>query len=147
MKQLKKHIYATGRRKSSSARVYLKRGKGLISINGKTVDEYFGRPTSRMMVHQPMQVIDMPEAFDLTIVVRGGGNNGQAGAIRHGISHALIKYDEEGGKSSSEGSNADALSFRRLLRKAGLVTRDSREVERKKIGLHKARRAHQFSKR
>ena len=146
---MKQQNYATGRRKSSSARVFLKRGKGIITINGRTVDEYFGRKTSRMMVHQPLQVINMPEAFDLTIVVRGGGNNGQAGAIRHGIAHALIKYDEgqEGGKSANENTASGALSFRRLLRKAGLVTRDSREVERKKIGLHKARRAHQFSKR
>jgi small subunit ribosomal protein S9 len=146
---MKQKIYATGRRKSSSARVYLSRGKGIITINGQTVDQYFGRKTSRTMVHQPLQVIDMPEAFDITVVVRGGGNNGQAGAIRHGISHALIKYDEgdSDGKSGSAGGEGGALSFRRLLRKAGLVTRDSREVERKKIGLHKARRAHQFSKR
>jgi small subunit ribosomal protein S9 len=141
---MKQQNYATGRRKSSSARVFLKRGKGIITINGKTVEQYFGRPTSRMMVHQPLQVVDMPNAFDLTIKVRGGGSNGQAGAIRHGIAHALIKYDEAG---KAEGSASDASSFRRLLRKAGLVTRDSREVERKKIGLHKARRAHQFSKR
>jgi small subunit ribosomal protein S9 len=138
-----KQNYATGRRKSSSARVFLKRGTGNIIINGRPLDDYFGRKTSRMMVRQPMETIDMTNKFDITAVVRGGGSNGQAGAIRHGITHALIKYDEEG----TTPSDSDASSFRRQLRKAGLVTRDSREVERKKIGLHKARRAHQFSKR
>ncbi len=129
---MKQALYATGRRKSSSARVFLKRGKGVIIVNGRPLDEYFGRKTSRTMVRQPLHTIGMPEGFDVTVVVRGGGSNGQAGAIRHGLSHALIKYDE---------------AHRSPLRKAGLVTRDSREVERKKIGLHKARKAHQFSKR
>ena len=124
--------YATGRRKSSTARVFLKPGSGNISINTRTLEDYFGRETSRMVVRQPLELVDMLEKFDLKITVRGGGNNGQAGAIRHGISRALVEYDNE---------------LKTELRKAGFVTRDARAVERKKIGLHKARKRPQFSKR
>ncbi len=123
---------SVGRRKSASARVILRLGKGDISINGRSLDEYFGRPTSRMLVRQPLEAVGRPDSFDLRITVTGGGPNGQAGAIRHGITRALIEFDE---------------TFRPTLRKAGYVTRDAREVERKKVGLHKARRAPQFSKR
>jgi len=124
--------YGTGRRKTASARVFLKPGKGEISINGKTVEAYFGRETSRMLVRQPLELADALTRFDLKITVAGGGPSGQAGAIRHGVTRALIKYDE---------------ALRPLMRSAGLVTRDAREVERKKVGLHKARRAPQYSKR
>jgi small subunit ribosomal protein S9 len=124
--------YATGRRKSSTARVFLKPGSGNISINTRTLEDYFGRETSRMVVRQPLELVDMLEKFDLKITVRGGGNNGQAGAIRHGISRALVEYDNE---------------LKAELRKAGFITRDARSVERKKIGLHKARKRPQFSKR
>ena len=124
--------YGTGRRKTAAARVFLKPGKGEIKINGKTVEEYFGRETSRMLVRQPLELTDSLTRFDFKITVAGGGPNGQAGAIRHGITRALIDYDE---------------SLRPALRTAGLVTRDAREVERKKVGLHKARRGTQYSKR
>lgn len=124
--------YATGRRKSSTARVFIKPGSGNISINTRTLEDYFGRETSRMVVRQPLELVDMLEKFDLKITVRGGGNNGQAGAIRHGISRALVEYDDE---------------LKTELRKAGFITRDARAVERKKIGLHKARKRPQFSKR
>ena len=124
--------YGTGRRKTAAARVFMKPGKGAITINGKSVEDYFGRETSRMLVRQPLEISDALTRFDLKITVAGGGPSGQAGAIRHGITRALIKYDE---------------SLRKPLRDAGLVTRDAREVERKKVGLHKARRAPQYSKR
>ncbi len=124
--------YGTGRRKTATARVFLKPGKGDITINGKTVEDYFGRETSRMLVRQPLEISESLDRFDLKITVAGGGPNGQAGAIRHGITRALIDYDE---------------NLRKPLRDAGLVTRDAREVERKKIGLHKARRGTQYSKR
>lgn len=124
--------YATGRRKTSSARVYLNNGSGEININGKSLDMFFGRQTTRMIVRQPLDVVEMNDKFDINIRVTGGGISGQAGAIRHGISRALIEYDE---------------TLRADLRKAGFVTRDAREVERKKVGLRKARRATQFSKR
>ena len=124
--------YATGRRKTSSARVFLRRGSGNIIVNQKPLDEYFGRETSRMVVRQPLQVVDMANNFDFYITVTGGGSSGQAGAIRHGISRALRAYNKD---------------LREPLRKAGFLTRDAREVERKKVGLHKARRATQFSKR
>ena len=127
-----KHYYSTGRRKSSTARVFMKSGSGNITVNTRTLDEYFGRETSRMVVRQPLNVVDMAENFDFNITVRGGGNNGQAGAIRHGITRALMEYDE---------------TLRPALRQAGFVTRDAREVERKKVGLHKARKRPQFSKR
>jgi small subunit ribosomal protein S9 len=124
--------YGTGRRKTSVARVYLKPGKGSILINGRPIDQYFGRETARMVVRQPLETANMVNRFDIRVSVDGGGNTGQAGAIRHGITRALMQYDE---------------ALRPSLRKAGFVTRDAREVERKKVGLHKARRAPQFSKR
>jgi len=127
-----KQYYSTGRRKSSTARVFMKSGSGNITVNARALDTYFGRETSRMVVRQPLNVVDMLENFDFNITVKGGGNNGQAGAIRHGITRALMEYDE---------------TLRPSLRSAGLVTRDAREVERKKVGLHKARKRPQFSKR
>ena len=124
--------YGTGRRKTSNARVYLQGGTGNIVVNKKPLDEFFGRKTARMIVRQPLEVVEMEGKFDVTVTVRGGGTTGQAGAIRHGLTWALIEYDE---------------TFRQPLRKAGFVTRDAREVERKKVGLRKARRATQYSKR
>ena len=124
--------YSTGRRKSATARVYLKPGKGAITINRRAIDVYFGRETSRMMVRQPFVTTNLIDNFDVSVVVRGGGSTGQAGAIRHGITRALMVYDE---------------TLRPVLRKAGFVTRDAREVERKKVGKHKARKAPQYSKR
>ncbi|MAH79460.1 MAG: 30S ribosomal protein S9 [Gammaproteobacteria bacterium] len=124
--------YATGRRKTSSARVYLKKGKGNISVNDRKLDEYFGRKVAQMLVMQPLELVDLSEKIDLRIKVSGGGSFGQAGAIRHGISRALISYDED---------------LRPQLKKAGLLTRDPRKVERKKPGLVKARKSKQFSKR
>lgn len=124
--------YGTGRRKSSTARVFLRRGDGQISINDKTLQQYFGRETGQMIVRQPLQTAELADRLELRITVSGGGISGQAGAIRHGITRALIAYDE---------------TLRQPLRKAGFVTRDAREVERKKIGLHKARKRPQYSKR
>ena len=124
--------YGTGRRKTSTARVFLRPGSGLIEINGKALDDYFGRQTSRMIVRQPLDLVGMTKKIDLVITVEGGGASGQAGAIRHGITRALLEYDE---------------SFKSDLRRAGYVTRDAREVERKKVGLRKARKRPQFSKR
>jgi len=124
--------YATGRRKTSSARVYLSTGAGDIVVNGKPLDVFFGRKTAQMIVRQPLELVEMLGNIDLKVTVSGGGISGQAGAIRHGITRALISYDE---------------TLRSPLRKAGFVTRDAREVERKKVGLRKARRATQFSKR
>ncbi|MFT5164268.1 MAG: small subunit ribosomal protein S9 [Alteromonadaceae bacterium] len=124
--------YGTGRRKSSTARVFMRAGTGAIVINKRSIEEYFGRETARMVVHQPLELVEMVEKFDLYITVKGGGTTGQAGAIRHGITRALMEYDE---------------SFRPALRKAGYVTRDARKVERKKVGLHKARKRPQYSKR
>ena len=124
--------YSTGRRKTSTARVFLRKGSGSITVNNRPLDVYFGRETSRMIVRQALEKANMEDTFDIAVTVRGGGSSGQAGAIRHGITRALIKYDGE---------------LRSPLRRAGFVTRDAREVERKKIGLHKARRAPQFSKR
>jgi len=124
--------YATGRRKTSSARVYLKKGKGNISVNDRKLDEYFGRKVAQMLVLQPLELVELVDKLDLDIKVKGGGSFGQAGAIRHGISRALTQYDEE---------------LRPQLKKAGLLTRDSRRVERKKPGLVKARKSKQFSKR
>lgn len=126
------HNYGTGRRKTATARVFLSRGSGNITVNGKPLDEYFGRKTSRMIVRQPLDLAELGDKLDVKVTVRGGGNTGQAGAIRHSLTRALIEYDE---------------SLRSPLRKAGYVTRDAREVERKKVGLRKARRATQFSKR
>jgi small subunit ribosomal protein S9 len=124
--------YGTGRRKTATARVFLKPGKGEIMVNKQPLDEYFGRPTSRMIVRQPLETTDSLERFDIYATVAGGGPNGQAGAIRHGLARALIDYDE---------------TLRAPLRTAGYVTRDARKVERKKVGLHKARKAPQYSKR
>ena len=124
--------YGTGRRKSSTARVFIKQGTGNIVINKRSLDDYFGRETARMVVRQPLELLSIGDKLDLFITVAGGGISGQAGAIRHGITRALIEYDE---------------SFRSELRKAGYVTRDARCVERKKVGLHKARKRPQYSKR
>tara|TARA_Y100000588_G_scaffold103241_1_gene112458 strand:+ start:731 stop:1129 length:399 start_codon:yes stop_codon:yes gene_type:complete len=124
--------YGTGRRKSSTARVFLSRGSGEIVINRRPLDQYFGRETARMVIRQPLEVADMLGKVDVKVNVSGGGNTGQAGAIRHGITRALLQYDE---------------MLRPVLRKAGFVSRDSRKVERKKVGLHKARKRPQYSKR
>jgi small subunit ribosomal protein S9 len=126
------YYYGTGRRKSSVARVFLKPGKGQIIVNGKPVDQFFGRETGRMIVRQPLDVTKNMSTFDIKVNVYGGGENGQAGAVRHGIARALIEYD---------------AGLKPALSAAGLVTRDAREVERKKVGLHKARKRKQFSKR
>lgn len=125
-------FYGTGRRKNAAARVFLKAGNGEIRVNGRSLDQFFGRETARMIVRQPLEVAELGSRFDINATVRGGGTTGQAGAIRHGITRALISYDE---------------ALRQPLRRAGFVTRDAREVERKKVGLRKARRATQFSKR
>jgi small subunit ribosomal protein S9 len=124
--------YGTGRRKSASARVYMQPGTGRITINERPIDEFFGRETGRMIVRQPLEVVQMTSQFDFNVHVSGGGITGQAGAIRHGIARALMEYDE---------------SLRKPLRQAGFVTRDAREVERKKVGRRKARRGTQYSKR
>ena len=124
--------YGTGRRKTSAARVFLKSGKGDISVNDRSLDTYFGREVARMIVRQPFDVVELTDKFDVKISVTGGGSFGQAGAIRHGIARALVEYDEH---------------LRPSLRKAGFLTRDARQVERKKVGLHKARKRPQFSKR
>lgn len=126
------HYYGTGRRKSSTARVFMKSGSGQFTVNSKPLEEYFGRKTAHMIVRQPLEKTDMLSNFDFNITVKGGGGSGQAGAIRLGISRALLSYDE---------------ALRSTLRGAGLLTRDSREVERKKVGLRKARKATQYSKR
>lgn len=125
-------FYGTGRRKTSTARVFLKPGEGRITVNRRPLDEFFGRETARMIVRQPLELMKLDDRFDVDVTVSGGGTTGQAGAIRHGLTRALMEYDE---------------SLRPSLRKAGYVTRDAREVERKKVGLRKARRATQFSKR
>lgn len=121
-----------GRRKTSTARVYLSKGSGKISVNDKSVEDYFGRKTSRMIVRQPLELLNVLKNFDIKVNVKGGGVNSQAGAIRHGITRALIEFSEE---------------FKSALRQAGFVTRDAREVERKKVGLHGARKRPQYSKR
>ena len=126
------HYYGTGRRKTSAARVFLSLGVGEIKINERSMEDYFGREVARMIVKQPLEVVDMIDKFDLSVTVTGGGSFGQAGAIRHGIARALVKYDE---------------NLRSSLRKAGFLTRDARQVERKKVGLHKARKRPQYSKR
>lgn len=125
-------FYGTGRRKTSTARVFIKPGNGQITINGRTLDNYFGREVARMVVRQPLEATDLVEKFDVVATVKGGGSFGQAGALRHGLTRALMAYDE---------------TLRATLRAEGYVTRDSREVERKKVGLHKARKRPQFSKR
>ena len=124
--------YGTGRRKSAVARVFIKKGSGNIVVNGKPVDQFFSRETGRMIVRQPLVLTNFVDSFDILVNVTGGGESGQAGAVRHGITRALIDYDAE---------------LKSPLKKAGLVTRDAREVERKKVGFHKARRRKQFSKR
>ena len=124
--------YGTGRRKTSTARVYIKPGSGAITVNNRPLDQFFGRKTAQMIVRQPLELMQMSDTFDVNVTVKGGGTTGQAGAIRHGLTRAMMQYDE---------------SLRPTLRKAGFVTRDAREVERKKVGLRKARRATQYSKR
>lgn len=124
--------YGTGRRKTSVARVFMRRGTGKIVVNGKDIGEYFARESGRMIVRQPLEVANVPQTFDIRVNVHGGGESGQAGAVRHGITRALIDFDAE---------------LKPGLSAAGLVTRDAREVERKKVGFHKARRRKQFSKR
>lgn len=142
--------YGTGRRKTCRARVYLKKGKGQITVNDQTLEEYFGgRIAAHMIVKQPLVLLGLENKFDVVVIVKGSGPMGQAGAIRHGITRALLEYDEEGmpaGGDEGEGGEG-AQSFRRILRKAGFVTRDSREVERKKVGHRKARKVEQYSKR
>ena len=130
--QRQQHHYGTGRRKTAVARVFITPGKGTITVNGKPVDVFFSRETGRMVVRQPLELTKMTANFDITVNVDGGGESGQAGAVRHGITRALIQYD---------------AALKPALKKAGLVTRDARAVERKKVGLHKARRRHQYSKR
>ena len=125
-------FYGTGRRKRSKARVFLTMGEGAITVNNRPLDEYFGRQTARMVVRQPLELVDLVGKFDVRVTVKGGGGFGQAGAIRHGITRALLEYDD---------------SLRGTLREAGYVTRDARSVERKKVGLRKARKRPQFSKR
>ena len=125
-------FYGTGRRKTSTARVFMKPGNGTITVNDRPLDTFFGRKTARMIVRQPLELMNVTDQFDINVTVKGGGTTGQAGAIRHGLTRALMRFDE---------------SMRPALRKAGLVTRDAREVERKKVGLRKARRATQYSKR
>ena len=124
--------YGTGRRKTSTARVFIKAGEGNISVNNRPLDQYFGREVARMIVRQPLDVTELNDKFDINVTVKGGGSFGQAGAIRHGLTRALMEYDE---------------NLRSPLRQAGFVTRDAREVERKKVGLRKARKKPQFSKR
>jgi small subunit ribosomal protein S9 len=126
------HFYGTGRRKTSTARVFIRPGSGAIKVNNRDLDVFFGRKTAQMIVRQPLELTDLKDKFDVTVTVTGGGTTGQAGAIRHGLTRALMQYDE---------------ALRSSLRKAGFVTRDAREVERKKVGLRKARRATQYSKR
>ncbi|AKS41051.1 30S ribosomal protein S9 [Wenzhouxiangella marina] len=124
--------YGTGRRKTSTARVFLRRGNGQITVNRKPLDEFFGRKTAQMIVRQPLELVELMDKFDVNVTVKGGGTTGQAGAIRLGLARALMEYDAE---------------LRSPLRRAGFVTRDARAVERKKVGLHKARKATQYSKR
>jgi small subunit ribosomal protein S9 len=126
------HFYGTGRRKTSTARVFMKPGAGEITVNDRSLDKFFSRQTARMIVRQPLELLDLTEKFDISATVSGGGTTGQAGAIRHGLTRALLQYDE---------------AMRPALRKAGFVTRDARSVERKKVGLRKARKATQYSKR
>jgi small subunit ribosomal protein S9 len=143
--------YGTGRRKTSTARVFLRPGTGNIVINQFALEKYFGRKTARMIVCQPLDVTRLHGKFDITATVTGGGSSGQAGAIRHGIARALLKYDESHGSDDESGSESSgegaALSLRKILRQAGYLTRDARRVERKKVGRHKARKGTQYSKR
>jgi small subunit ribosomal protein S9 len=139
-----KKLYGTGRRKTSTARVFIKPGKGAIVINDRTLEEYFGRETARMIVRQPLEVTELQTRFDIRVTVEGGGISGQAGAIRHGISRALVKHEED---ETGETGDGNGGPIRKALRKAGYMTRDAREVERKKVGRHKARKGTQYSKR
>lgn len=129
---MQQYYYGTGRRKTSSARVFMSPGSGRITVNGQSLDDYFGRETARMIVRQPLDRLEMTDRFDFRVTVAGGGGSGQAGAIRHGLARALVAYDE---------------NLRSPLRQGGFLTRDDRQVERKKVGLRKARRATQYSKR
>jgi len=150
----KKYFYGTGRRKESVARVFLRKGEGKFTINGRELADYFPRETARMIIARPINEVDMQDRFDIMVTVKGGGISGQAGAVRLGLARALIDYDEEGGKSkggtikiASEEGEGVALTFRQKLRQGGHLTRDARCVERKKVGLRKARKRCQFSKR
>lgn len=158
MAEVQSTYYGTGRRKLSVARVFIKRGTGTYTINDKSIGEYFGgRKAAHMVVGQPLEVLDLAEKFDIMVTVKGGGPMGQAGAIRHGLTRALIKYDESTADSlpatvntdSEEGEEGEGglSTYRRILRKAGFVTRDPRRVERKKPGRRKARKVEQYSKR
>jgi len=139
-----KQFYGTGRRKTSTARVFLKSGKGKIVVNQRSLEDYFGADSAWfMIVHQPLIAVGMEKRFDINVTVEGGGNSGQAGAIRLGITRALLQYDEEG----EDGSTGERQGLRKVLREHGFVTRDPRRVERKKVGLRKARKRPQYSKR
>lgn len=140
----KQYYYGTGRRKTSIAKVFMNSGNGKIIVNCKPLEKYFGRETSRMIVHQPLVITNTTNKFDFTISVRGGGDSSQAGAIRLGIARALVDYDQQ---TSAQNVAEDTTNFRKLLRAAGLLTRDARIVERKKVGRHKARKGTQYSKR
>jgi small subunit ribosomal protein S9 len=135
-----KQNLSTGRRKTASARIFLTPGNGQITVNNRPLDKFFGRQTARMIVRQPLVAVGAVNKFDVYVTVSGGGSSGQAGAIRHGITRALLEHDEDGGNEGSSG-------WRKILRQAGFVTRDPRMVERKKVGRHKARKGTQFSKR
>lgn len=141
-----KSFYGTGRRKTSTARVFIKPGKGSIVVNDRTLEEYFGRETARMIVKQPLAATELQNNFDIVITVEGGGSSGQAGAIRHGISRALLKFEQNETEGEGEG-DIGSDTIKKILRRAGYLTRDAREVERKKVGLKKARKDTQYSKR
>ncbi len=155
----KKQHYGTGRRKNAVARVFLRKGSGQMVVNGRSLEDFFPRETARMIINQPLKVVDMADKFDIYATVKGGGCSGQAGAVRLGIARALVDYDEDGvvvpqktdegseGADGESGEGSDEKSFRRMLRAADLLTRDARIVERKKVGRHKARKGAQFSKR
>jgi len=152
-KKTTSQYYGTGRRKSSSARVYLRPGKGVVTVNGRSLEAYFTRKTAQVTVREPFGVVAMDDRFDVLVMVRGGGISGQADAVRLGIARALVQFDEETGApveveaTSGEEAAAAPDTFRRKLRRRGLLTRDARRVERKKVGLKKARKRPQFSKR
>lgn len=158
MANAKKDYYGTGRRKTSVARVFLRRGKGTFTVNGRTLEDYFPRETARTLINRPLLAVQMASNFDVFVTVKGGGLSGQAGAVKHGLARALVNYDEEGvvkkakkaendETGGDEGGSVGPKSFRRILREGGHLTRDSRAVERKKVGRHKARKGTQFSKR
>lgn len=141
----KKHYYGTGRRKTSIAKVFLYSGRGKITVNDKSLEEYFGRETSRMVVRQPLVLADLLNKFDIVVSTKGGGDSSQAGAIRLGIARAILDYDKQ--TSAKKSPDEENSALHKLLRNAGLLTRDARIVERKKVGRHKARKGTQFSKR